>query len=439
MMSDNKPQNQKNVFQPLLKEFIDPEHELVKLAGQIDWNTYEDKFRSLYSHTGRPAKNVRLMVSLLLLKRMYDLSDERLVEVWVQNPYYQYFSGMAEFQWKAPIDPSELVHFRKRIGQEGAKFIMRQSINLHGGSQDSYVIADTTAQEKNITYPTDAKLYMKIIEKCREMAGQHDVKLRQSYVRVVKNQKQDLRFGHHPKRKKKARKANRKLKTIAGRLVRELRRKLPSGELELQEQRLDLFDRVLAQKRKDKNKVYSLHEPDVACIAKGKSHQPYEFGSKVAFVLSPSKGIILSAVNFTGNPHDSKTLAPSLENLRENTSLEPEEAYVDRGYRGKKQIEATKIITPRKGRSAYEKRKYKKRFGERTGIEPIIGHIKNEHRMARNYLKGVAGDQINAILAAAGFNYRKMLNQIKEEIYFAILKTFMFFNMNLNRQLNLSS
>lgn len=438
-MSENKPQNQKDLFQPLLKEFINPEHELVVLSGKINWKAYEDEFRELYSHTGRPAKTVRLMASLLLLKRLYDLSDEKVVEAWVQNPYFQFFSGMAEFQWKPPIDPSELVHFRNRIGQQGATFIMKQSIQLHGGSEDKYVLIDTTAQEKNITYPTDSKLRIKIIDQCRDIAGKHQIPLRQSYVRVVKQLKQEQRFGHHPRRRKKARKARKKLKTIAGRLVRELGRKLPEELLEQYRAKLDLFETVLEQKRHDKNKTYSLHEPEVACIAKGKAHKPYEFGSKVSFVLSPSKGIILGTVNFTGNPHDSNTLEAALDNLQAVAALEPPKAYCDRGYRGKKKIGQTEIITPRKGKTPYQRRKLRKRFGERTGIEPIIGHIKHDHRMARNYLKGVIGDQMNAILAAAGFNYRKMLNQIKEAIYFLLEKLLHWASLNPKKCLILSS
>ena len=439
MMSENKPQNQKNLFNPLLKEFINPEHELVKLSGRINWTAYENEFQELYSHTGRPAKTVRLMVSFLLLKRLYNLSDEKVVEAWVQNPYFQYFSGMAEFQWNPLIDPSELVHFRKRIGEKGAEFILKQSIELHGASEDKYVVIDTTAQEKNITFPTDSKLRIKIINQCRDIANKHQVPLRQSYVRVVKQLKQEQRFGHHPRRRKKANNARKKLKTIAGRLVRELRRKLPEELQEQYERKLKLFEKVLEQKREDKNKIYSLHEPEVACIAKGKAHKPYEFGSKVSFALSPSKGIILGAVNFTGNPHDSKTVEQTLENMKVVAELEPKEAYGDRGYRGKKKIGKTEIITPRPGKTTYQKRKLKKRFGERTGIEPIIGHIKHDHRMVRNYLKGVIGDQMNAILAAAGFNYRKMLNQIKEEIYFFILKLIQWMRIYLQNLLTWSS
>ncbi len=422
MMAKGKPQNQKNLFQPVLMEFINPEHELVILSSRIDWQSYENEFAPLYSHTGRPAKTVRLMVSFLLLKRMYNLSDEKVVEAWVQNPYFQYFSGMAEFQWQPPIDPSELVHFRNRIGEPGANFILQQSIQLHGGSKDTYVLIDTTAQEKNITYPTDAKLRVKIIEKCREIAITHNIQLRQSYTQVVKRLQQEQRFGHNPKRRKKANKARNKLKTIAGRLVRELFRKLPEELLARYKNKLELYEQVLGQKRSDKQKIYSLHEPEVACIAKGKAHKPYEFGSKVSIVLSPTKGIILGAVNFTGNPHDSKTLDKALENVKQVAGIVPKEAYCDRGYRGPKAVGETDIITPRKAKTAYQKIKYRKRFTKRTSIEPIIGHLKEDHRMAVNYLKGVVGDQMNAILAAAGFNYRKMLNQIRSAIFWLIEK-----------------
>ncbi len=232
MKTHSPNQNQKHIFQPLLDEFINPKDELVILSKRINWLFFENEFESLYSKTGAPAKPIRLMVGLLILKRIYNLSDERVVEEWVKNPYYQVFCGEAIFQWTFPCDPTDLVYFRKRIGKNGAEKILATSISLHGKDATSKEICiDSTAQEKNITFPTDAKLYRKVINTCNSIAKKETITQRQSYKRTVKKLLLNLRFAHHPKRKKEARKAQRKLKTIAGRLIRELERKLSKDSL----------------------------------------------------------------------------------------------------------------------------------------------------------------------------------------------------------------
>ena len=245
------------------------------LSHQIEWSYFEEAFGSLYSHVGRPAHSIRLMVSLLILKSIYNLSDEVLVEQrWEMNPYFQYVGGFDSLQWGQPCAATDLVHFSKRIGEEGVEKILKHSIELHGkDAKDKHVSVDTTVQEKSITYPTDAKLHKKIVDSCISIANQEGIKLRRSYVRTTKNLVRDTYHGTHPKRRKKANAAKRKLKTIAGRLVRELDRKLPHQQKEVT---LALFKRVLTQEKCSKNKIYSLHEPDVYCIAKGKAHKKYE-------------------------------------------------------------------------------------------------------------------------------------------------------------------
>ena len=339
MIGKSPNQNQRNLFRPVLKEFINPDHDLVLLAHKFPWKEIEDEFVSLYSHTGSPAKPIRLMVGLLLLKRIYNLGDETLLPQWVQNPYFQYFCGESEFQWQFPCDPSDLVHFRNRIGKDGVEKIFKASVKIQNKpvAKTKEVIVDSTAQEKNVTFPTDSKLYRKIIEGCNQIADKNDIQLRQSYRRTVKKLMIQQRFGHHPKRKKEAERARRKLKTIAGRQVRDLERNLSRIALFVYGPRLERYKSVVNQKRSDKNKIYSLHEPDVSCIAKGKAHKKFEFGSKVSVAMLPGSNVIVGVVNFQGNPHDSKTLQATLDHCEKITGKTFERAILDRGYRRQKE------------------------------------------------------------------------------------------------------
>lgn len=418
-------QNQKNLFRPILKDIINPSHELVILAHQIDWEEFENSFSPLYSHTGQPGIPIRTMVGLLLLKRIYNLGDETVMVQWLQNPYYQYFCGEAEFQWDFPCDPSDLVHFRKRIGQDGAEKIFQLSVETRKDEiRTRDVLIDTTAQEKNITYPTDAKLLLKVIQLCNKIAKQEKVPQRQTYSRTMKKLLLKQRFAHHPKRKKEARAALRKLKTIAGRLVRELERTLDADALKRYENQLINCNKIVAQKRFDKNKIYSLHEPETACIAKGKAHKKFEFGSKVSFAVVPKVNIIVGVKNFNGNPNDTTTLQPALDNIEKISGLKFKNAIVDRGYKGKKEMNGTTIVTPRppNTKQPYSKTTMQKKCRSRAAVEPVIGHVKHDCRMIRNYLKGTIGNDINANLAAAGFNFRGLLNKIKEEILWLVFQ-----------------
>lgn len=417
MIGYSPEQNQKNLFQPLLKEFIDLNHELVLLSQKIDWKSLENEFTSLYSNTGAPAKPIRLMVGLLILKQVYNLGDETVIPTWISNPYMQYFCGEAHFQWKMPCDPSDLVHFRKRMGAKGIEKILAQSVLIHGSSaQSDEICIDTTAQEKNITYPTDVKLHVKIIKGCQKIASKENIIQRQSYLRTTKKLLLQNRFAHHPTKRKLARKAQRKIKTIAGRLVRELDRKLSVESIKGYQQQLAIYKQVLKQNRHDSNKIYSLHEPEVACIAKGKIAKPYEFGSKICLAITKHSNIIVGALNFTGNPHDSKTLESILDQHELLTGKRAKAAIVDRGFRGKKIVNGTQIILPDNGsnKSNYEKRKSRIQFRRRAAIEPIISHVKYNHRMIKNYLKGVQGDQINSMMAAAAFNFKSWLNKASQ-------------------------
>jgi len=406
-------------------------HELVLLSDKIDWNYIEQDFSQYYSSTGSPSMPVRLMVGCLLLKRLYNHGDETLVKAWEMNPYMQYFCGRARFEYTFPCDPSDFVHFRKRIGEQGIEKIFSYSVSLHGKSaKDKQVLSDTTVQENNTTFPTDAKLAKKIIDKCNSIAKQEGVTQRQSYVRVSKQLLRNSYNSSHPKRRKKAKKSIKKLKTIAGRLIRELERKLPVQSISRVQLELDVYRKVLAQKRGDKDKIYSLHKQFTCCIAKGKAHKQYEFGNKVGLITT-SKELIITAIQaFTGNPHDSKTIAPLLEQAKKNTNQEPKELIYDRGGKGVKQVGKTKISTPDyrplKRDTEYQKKKKRKKFRRRAAIEPVIGHLKSDFRMGQNYLHGNESSQINALLAATGWNLKKLMAKLRVELkkYFYSIFTF---------------
>jgi IS5 family transposase len=413
MQTRSKDSGQKQLFDGLEK-MLNPKEPLYQLARVIPWKKLEGEFSRYYIKYGRPAKPTRCMISLLLLKQLYNISDEEVVSQWTHNPYWQYLSGEEQFKWEVPCTSSELTHFRKRIGKEGIERIFRLSVELHKKKfrEEKEVVIDTTVQEKNITYPTDVKQYRKIAAHCVKIAETEGIGLRRSYRRTIPKLLYAQRGRNHPRGHKKAVRAQRKLKTIAGRLVRELTRKLPREVLEVYADHIELFNRVLTQKRGDKNKVYSLHEPHVYCISKGKEHKKYEFGSKVSIAMTKRSGIIVSAMNIEKNVYDGATLPDVLEDIKRQTGKRPTVAIVDQGYRGKKEVEETQIISAhvlRKKLTNYEKHKTRKRLRRRAAIEPVIGHLKSEFRLARNYLKGVIGDHINVLLAAAAYNLRKWL------------------------------
>lgn len=419
-MIGKSPNKQRDFFSPLLTDFINMEHELVLLANKIDWPYFENEFSPLYSETGKPGMPIRLMVGSLMLKRIYDLGDETLVQAWVRDPYMQYFCGRSHFEHKFPCDPSDFVHFRKRLGEKNTEKIFAYSVQFHGkDAREKMALSDTTVQENNTTFPTDAKLAKKVIDKLNAIAQKEGVAQRQTYVRTSKQLLRDTYNPNHPRRRKKARKAGKKLNTIAGRLIRELERKLPQGPLARRQDELALYKSVLAQKKNDKDKIYSLHKPFTACIAKGKVHKPYEFGNKVGLTITAKSTIVTAIKSFMGNPHDSKTIKPLLDQMQDNLGYVPQEIVYDRGGKGQKQIGDTLISTPSKPfkrDSPYQKRKKRKKFRRRAAIEPIIGHLKTHFRMGQNYLWGEKSPQINAYLAATGWNLKQMMKKLKQEL-----------------------
>ena len=367
---------------------------------------------------------------------MFNESDESVIQRWIENPYWQYFCGEIYFQDEAPFDSTSFVHFRDRIGEDGFEFLLQHSIEEEQRNKNIKTVAiDPTVQPKNITYPTDSKLHDKIIKQCWAIAHQHQIKWRQSYKRKIKEWKLQLRFKHHKSKAKIARRAARLIKNKAKVLIRELQRKMPHQQLEQYQELFQLFSQVLHQKQQDKNKIYSLHEPLVYCINKGKVFPKYEFGTKASVAWDIQSGFVVGIVN-GHNQYDGKLIEPTLEQIYRVTGQYPDEALVDRGCKGKKKIGPTQIIRPSrsdKKQSPYQKSKMRKKMRKRAGIEPIISHLKHDHRMLRCFLKGVRGDQNNMLLAAIGFNLRRRLNAIKKVMK---NKFFLFFYLQMDTTIN---
>ena len=416
-----KPQTQDldalELFQAHFDQLLNPAHCLVKLARRIDWNHFEGVFADCYCDDfGAPAKATRLMVGLHYLKHAFNESDESLAERWVENPYWQYFCGYTHMQHKCPIHPTSMTKWRQRVGEDRLVELLKQTIEIavkqkHLPKRElKQVNVDTTVQEKNIAYPTDSKLLYKAIEKLVAAARARGIVLRQSYLRVGKRASVKASRYAHAKQFKRMRRQLRKLRTYVGRLIRDIKRK--TGESLARDDSLATLlarcQRVRDQRPADSNKLYSLHEPEVRCISKGKAHKRYEFGQKVALATTNRRDWFVAALLLEDNPYDGHTLERTLEQVESNTGVALSDAYADKGYRGHDyQGDATVHIA---GSSSKQlTRTGRKRKRRRSAIEPKIGHIKQENRLSRCYLKGLAGDAINVILAAAGANLRKLL------------------------------
>jgi len=429
MMKGTLPdQTQRDLFRPLLRDMIDPKHELALLADRIDWEYFEREFSPLYAAVGQPSVPIRLMVGCLLLKQMENLGDETVAKKWIRDPYMQYFCGMRCFEHRFPFDPSDFVHFRKRIGEGGFEKIFEYSVRLHSevtgkGKEPplaKWHLSDTTVQENNTTFPTDAKLCKKVIDGCNRIATQTGIKLRRSYRRESKQLLRDSYNGNHPRRAKQAKKARKRLKTIANVQIRDLQRKMSATQAAAYQERLALYHHTANQSRHDHDKVYSLHKPFTRCVSKGKAHKQYEFGNKVGIIVTGNAGrkIITAVKAFTDNPYDGHTIEPLLEQMERNGQRLPKEIIYDRGGKGRKEIKGVTILIPGKPKktdSGYMKQQKRKRFRSRAGIEAVIGHLKSGCRMAQNYLLEESGIQINAFMSCAAWNLKKLMAVLNEQ------------------------
>lgn len=447
-MLGKNPKKLPELFRPMLIDFIDQNHELVLLSEKIDWDYFEKEFSPLYSKLGNSSHPIRFMVGCLLLKHLYNLGDETIEKAWIMNPYMQYFCGRAFFEHEFPCDPSNFVHFRKRIGEAGIEKIFAFSVRMHDSKMNTsnFVLSDTTVQENNTTFPTDAKLCKKVIDYCNKIAENEGIKQRQRYTKISKQLVRNTYNGKHPKRAKIARKSGRALKTIALRLIRELERNFNEEQQEFYKEVLEIYTKAVTQKRNDTNKIYSIHKPFTRCIAKGKAHKQYEFGNKVGLVTTSNKGkkIITAIKAFLETPYDGHTIEPLLEQMQNNGQKLPKELVYDRGGRGKTEIKGVKISipsTPRKTDTAYQKQVKRKKFRTRAAIEPIIGHLKTDFRLAQNYFHGETGPQINALLSATAWNMKKMMEILKQKIifYFYKIQNILFWNPIFKNKLEKSN
>jgi IS5 family transposase len=357
---------------------IDRRHELALLADTIDWQYFEDEFSPLFSKQGASGVPIRLMVGCLLLKHLKNLGDDALPKAWIKNPYMQYFCGMRCFEHEFPFDPSDFCHFRKRIGEAGFEKIFTCSVRLHDKEverKSRLVLSDTTVQENHTTFPTDAKLNKKVIDKCNWIAAREGIEQRQRYTRESKQLLREAYNGKHPRRAKAARRAVRRLQTIASRQVRELDCKLSEEQKSRYADELAKYRRVIHQRRQDKDKIYSFHKPFTRCIAKGKAHKPYEFGNKVGLITTGRAGkkIITAVKAFLDAPYDGHTIAPLLEQMSANGIQLPRELVYDRGGNGEREIQGVTIITPAKSKKSdtpCRRRQQRKKCRARAAIEP---------------------------------------------------------------------
>jgi IS5 family transposase len=424
-MGKPRDERSRDLFQPALEEIIDMGHALVRLAKEIDWDFLDQRFSAVCQPgPGQPPLPTRLVAGLMILKHTHNLSDEVLCARWLENPYYQYFCGEEVFCHQLPFDRSSLTRWRQRLGEEQLAALLQESLSVAHktdalATKDlERVAVDTTVQPKAVAHPTDARLLHRALEKLVDLARRNGVPLRQSYVRVAKRAAIMVGRYSHAHQFKRARRALKFLRTRLGRVIRDITRKI-AGDAALAARFTPLLDRArrvrLQDHRQRGHKIYSLHAPEVECIGKGKARTPYEFGCKVSVatpVTQPRGGqFVLHAKALHGNPFDGHTLGPAIAEMTQLLGVEPHRIHVDKGYRGHNHPHKFRVWISGQARrvTATIRREMKRR----AAVEPVIGHIKAEHRMDRNYLKGREGDRANAVLAAAGYNFSLLLRWLE--------------------------
>ena len=413
---------------------LNPDHPLYVLAERIDWSQFDAAIKDRYAaQFGRPGVNTRLMVGLTYLKHAFNESDESVVARWVENPYWQFFYGCEYMQHELPIDPSMMSKWRKRVGAIRLEKLLEATIHTALAMRAlkpqelAKVNVDTTVQEKAIAFPTDARLYHKMRMALVRRAKQLNIRLRQSYrFKGKKALFMQSRYAH-ARQMKRAAKMTRRLKTILGRVVRDIERKARKTRGKIADAPLrelvSLAHRLLVQQRDSKNKIYSVHAPEVECIAKGKAHKRYEIGCKASVATTSKNNWIVGAQALHGNPYDGHTLAGAIHQIARLTSKTPSDIIVDKGYQGhgyqgEAKVHVVRTIPKQATRAV------RRMLKRRAAVEPTIGHLKSDNRMCRNYLTGKAGDKINTLLAAAGYNLRKLLRWIVFSPVFVLMLRF---------------
>jgi transposase, IS5 family len=426
-----------DLFRARLDQIINMKHELVALAGKIDWDWIDGEIAPLYSDKGRPGIETRFVIGLLLLKHIYGLSDEGVCERWVHDPYFQHFTGEEFFQHEFPHERSDLSHWRKRLGDK-LQMLLAESLRVAHESgalrtRDlKRVTVDTTVQPKAISFPTDAKLLHAAIKGLNRLARKHGVRLRQSYLRVAKRAAMMAGRYAHAKQFNRHRRQLRILRTRLGRIIRDIRRKIAGQEpiAAVFEAPLSRASQIRHQQQRQRGwKLYSFHAPEVECIGKGKASAPYEFGVKASIVTTnaraPGGQFVLHAKSLPGNPYDGHTLGTVIAAAERLTGCKVERAYVDKGYRGHDTANPCRVFISGQKRGVFGA--IKRELRRRSAIEAVIGHMKADGHLGRCYLKGRDGDAANTILTAVGYNLRLVLAWLRELLcllLIAVLRTF---------------
>jgi IS5 family transposase len=403
-----------------LEDILDKKNGLYQMANRLNWGYLIKELGPYYSEgPGRPEIPIRVIAGLHYLKYLEDESDESVVEKFCENPYWQYFCGLETFQHKLPCHPTTLVKWRKRLGEKGVEKLLSHTIDtakreaLLPEKLLKKVNVDTTVQEKSITFPTDTKLCHRMRIKLVLAAKKREIELRQTYVRVGKRASIMQGRYAHANQMKRARKEFKKVKSYLGRVTRDILRQVDLSKDPELALLISQSEKLLKQEKNTPKKLYSLHAPEVECIAKGKAHKRYEFGCKVSVVTTCEEPWVLSITAHHDNPYDGATLKESLNKAEDNSQVKIDFAFADKSYRGKEHhpnnVEI--FISGKKNLPL----RFKKLLKGRSGIEPIIGHLKNDHRLGRNYLLGKVGDKINAVLSGCAFNLGKMIKLIKNE------------------------
>ena len=409
-----KQEPQDQLFKNRLCDELNPEHELIRLGKVIPWDQIQADIEPLFTEgQSRPPLPTRLATGLMILQHLYNISDEEVIRAWVENPYWQAFCGYEFLQWKFPAHPTSLTRWRQRLGPKGLEKVLKVSIGvaLKTGAVTApeleKAIVDTTVMPKAITYPNDAKLIQKIIERIVKAAAQSGLTLKRTFTRVSKKALHQYQRLMHGKQFKKAQRPLKRLRKYLSKILRDIDPHIESCPRELFKE-LVVGAKLLIQEKEDKNKIYSCHEPAVSCIAKGKAHKPYEFGSKACLVVTEKRGLALTLTTHVGNPYDGHLLAESLRKAEGMTGVEIKRVLVDLGFRGHEVGDKQVLISRTKGLGP----PLRKALKRRQAIEPWIGHMKSDGKLGRCYLKGTTGDQIHGILVAIAHNFRIILRKL---------------------------
>lgn len=416
-------------FDKSIEGFADMEHELIELSRNIDWARIEKALEGHYCMYGRKAIPTRLLTGLQMLRYMYNLSDEAVCKMWVENPYFQYFCGEKLFRHKLPMDRSSMTRWRKRIGDEKMVEILMESLETAkrvGALKDKdmgRVAVDTTVQEKAVDYPSEVKLaYDAIIDLGRE-AKKAKLLLKQNYRFVAKELLIKASGYAHARQFNRLQTTKKRMHGLLTKLKQRIdnasaRAGMESLPASLKE-KIGRANKVLLQNKETKDKLLVWHAPEVECIGKGKARSPFEFGCKVSLVtnVNPAKGghFILSARSLHGKPYDGHTLSSTVADTQNITGVEIARMYVDKGYKGHDHDNKLRVFISGQKRGVYGQ--IKRELKRRSAIEPIIGHAKSGHHLGRHKLKGTEGDRVNAVFAAIGFNFKQVLNFLRESCY----------------------